>query len=343
MSSFSGRVKRRRLLAAGAGVGVATLLPRAQAQTTFTLKLATVAPEGTPWAEQVAEYSKKVQAESNGRLRIKAFLGGALGDEIQTIGECRRGSIGMWGGTTGSLASSVPEISVLELPYLFRSAQEADHILDKVLAEELRRRLLARGFVVVLWSENGFRSFGTKWGPIRAPGDLQGHKMRSQESLVHLETYRALGALPQPIAITEVLPALQTGVVDGFDNTPLYTFAASWHLAIKHFTLSQHIYQPGLILLSKKEYDKLPPDLQKILTSDLEKITMNGRAAVREMDPLLLQNFSAAKIPVYTPSAAERAVLAKATSVVEQKLAKAVPTVKPLLASIKKALGSRKG
>ncbi len=349
MTSFnkkpSSSVRRRNLLAAGATVGAAALLPRARshAQTSFTLKLATVAPEGTPWAEQVTEYRKKVEAESNGRLRIKPFLGGALGDENQTVSECRRGAIGMWGGTTGSLASSVPEISVLELPFLFRNAEEADHILDKVLAEELRKRLLARGFVVVLWSENGFRSFGTKWAPIKGPADLKGHKMRSQESLVHLETYRALGALPQPIAVTEVLPALQTGVVDGFDNTPLYTFAASWHLAIKHFTLSQHIYQPGLILLSKKEYDKLPPDLQKILTSDLGKLTASGRAAVREMDPLLVQNFSNAKIPVYTPSAAERAALAKATAGVEQKLARAVPTVKPLLASIKKALGSQKG
>src|SRR5688500_15125514 len=260
-SAISPPLPRRGLLTASAAVATGALLPRARAraqgQPTFTLKLASVAPEGTPWAEQVIEFRKKVEAESNGRLRIKPFLGGALGDENQTLGECRRGAIGMWGGTIGSVASSVPEISVLELPFLFRNAEEADHILDNVLAQELRKRLLARGFVVILWSENGFRSFGTKWAPIHGPADLKGHKMRSQESLVHLETYRALGALPQPIAVTEVLPALQTGVVDGFDNTPLYTFAASWHLAIKHFTLSQHIYQPGLILLSKQEYDKL--------------------------------------------------------------------------------------
>ena len=110
----------------------------------------------------------------------------------------------------------------------------------------------------------GSASFGTKWGPVKLPSDLKGHKMRSQESLVHVETYRALGALPQPIAVTEVLPALQTGVVDGFDNTPIYTFAACWHLAIKHFTLSEHIYQPGAVLIAKKEFDKLPADLQKI-------------------------------------------------------------------------------
>src|SRR5262245_12474798 len=230
MSCFERRKVTVGLAAAAASAWVRPRRARA-ADAPITLKFATVAPEGTPWAEQIAAYKQKVEADSGGRLRIKPFLGGALGDENQTVAECKRGALAMWGGSTGALATSVPEISVLELPCLFRSAEEADQVLDKVLYEDLRKRLEARGFVLVLWSENGFRSFGTKWGPVKAPGDLKGHKMRSQESLVHLETYRALGALPQPIAVTEVLPALQTGVVDGFDNTPLYTFAASWHLA----------------------------------------------------------------------------------------------------------------
>jgi TRAP-type C4-dicarboxylate transport system substrate-binding protein len=322
---------RRQVLA---GAAAAVVSRRAFAADTFTLKLASVAPDGTPWAEQLAAYKAKVEAESKGRLKIKPFLGGALGDENQTVGECRRGAIAMWGGTTGALATSVPEI-----PYLFRDAAQADHVLDNVLKDDLKKRLEARGFVPLFWSENGFRSFGTKWAPVKAPLDLKGHKMRSQESLVHLEMYRALGALPQPIATTEVLPALQTGVVDGFDQTPLYTFAASWHLAIKHYTLSEHIYQPGLVLASKKEFDKIPADLQKILTADVVKITGDGRAAVREMAPLLVQNFSGAKIPVYTPSAAERAAFAKATAPVYDAYVKAVPTAKPLLAAIKKAAG----
>jgi tripartite ATP-independent transporter DctP family solute receptor len=336
--------RRRWLLGAGATVAAGLVRPRAgrAADGPITLKLASIAPEGTPWAEQVAEYKTKVETESKGRLKIKPFLGGALGDENHTVGECRRGAIAMWGGTTGSLATSVPEISVLELPYLFKSAEEVDHILDSVLLEDLRKRLLARGFVLVLWSENGFRSFGTKWAPVKQPSDLKGRKMRSQESLVHIETYRALGALPQPIAATEVLPALQTGVVDGFDNTPIYTFAASWHLAIKHFTLSEHCYQPGAVLISRKEYDKLPADLQKVLTADLAAITTKGRAAMREIAPMLVDNFTNAKIPVYRPSPAERAAFARATRGVWDKYAAAVPAARPLLAAITKSVGARK-
>jgi TRAP-type transport system periplasmic protein len=335
--------RRRFLAAGGAGAVTAAFAPRARAAApeVTTLKLATVAPEGTPWAEQLAAYKQRVEAAAKGRLKLKPFLGGALGDENQTVAECRRGAIAMWGGTTGALATSVPEISVLELPFLFKAATEADHVLDKVLNAELDKLLAARGFVRLFWSENGFRSFGTKWGPVKSPADLKGHKMRSQESLVHLETYRAFGALPQPIAVTEVLPALQTGVVDGFDNTPLYTFAASWHLAIKHFTLTEHCYQPGAVLISKKVYDTLAPDLQQALRGDVAKVTTDGRAAVRELGPLLVENFTSAKIPVYRPSAAERAGLAKATAGVKDKYVRAVPGAKPLLAAIEKALAAR--
>ncbi len=306
----------------------------------LTLKLATVAPDGTPWAEQLQVYKQKVEAAAKGRLRVKLFLGGALGDENQTVAECRRGAIQLWGGTTGALASSVPEISVLELPYLFRNPEEADRVLDGVLAVDMRRLLAARGFVLLFWAENGYRSFGTKWGPVKGPADLKGHKMRSQESQVHLEMYRALGALPQPIAVTEVLPALQTGVVDGFDNTPLYAFAASWQLGIKHFSLSEHIYQPGVVLASKKEFDKLPADLQSALMADVAKIQADGRTAVRDMAPLLVDNFTNAKIPVYRLTAAEKDAFAAATRGVHDKFIKSVSAAKPLYAKIRGALGA---
>src|SRR6185295_4099636 len=116
MTSFS----RRKLLAGAA----ATVVARRALAEPITLKLASVAPDRTPWAEQLTAYKQKVEAEAKGRLKIKPFLGGALGDESQTVGECRRGAIALWGGTTGALATSVPEISVLELPYLFRDASQ---------------------------------------------------------------------------------------------------------------------------------------------------------------------------------------------------------------------------
>jgi TRAP-type C4-dicarboxylate transport system substrate-binding protein len=96
-----------------------------------------------------------------------------------------------------------------------------------------------------------------------------------------------------------------------------------------------------VVLASKKEWDKLPAELRQALKSDVAKTTTEGRAAVRELGPLLLENFTNAKIPVYRPSAAERAALTKATAAVKEKYVRAVPGAKPLLAAIEKALGGR--
>ena len=302
-----------------------------------------MAPDGTPWSKSLEYFKKRLEGATNGRVKIKLFLGGVLGDETQTSQEVRRGALGAWAGSVGALATSVPEIGVLDLPYLFRSEAEADYILDEVVHDDLSKLLEKRGFVLVAWGENGYRGFGTKFGPVRSPAALKGHKMRSQESRVHLEIYRALGALPQPISVTEALSALQTGVVDGFDNTPIFAFAANWHQGITDFTVTNHIYQPAAILLSKKELDKWPAELRTaMLSADQRELSRMARGGVRELVPLLLQNLEAAKIKVHHLTEAERDAFAKATLPVHERFLKSVPSARPLYEKIKKALAARR-
>ena len=137
--------------------------------------------------------------------------------------------------------------------------------------------------------------------------------MRSQEALVHLETYRALGATPVPIDVTSVLTSLQTGAVDGFDNTPLFAFATSWYQAAGHLFLSRHSYQPGIIVYSKQWFDGLPADIQQALRDIPQSEVQAGRQAVRAMDPVLVRNLSRARVEVHTPSEAELAPFREAT------------------------------
>lgn len=294
----------------------------AKAEEPIVLKLATIAPDGTPWAETMAAYKKRVEAESKGRVRIKAFLGGTLGDENSTVAETRRGTIALWGGSTAALGSVVPEMQLLELPYLFHDEAEADYILDEVLFEDFKKLLESRGYVLLFWAENGYRSVGSKHGFVKSLDDLKGRKFRSQESSVHLDTYRALGASPVPISATEVLSALQTGVVDGFDNTPLFAFAASWYQGVKYYTVTNHIYQPAAVLISKKVFDELPADLQKIVVGDSRRQAKEGRVGVRALTPYLIQNFENAKVAVHHSTAAEKAAFAKATLPVHQQFVK---------------------
>jgi len=283
----------------------------AAAQEQIRMRLATVAPEGTPWEKQLRSLKRHIEEESGGRIRVQSFMGGSLGGEKALVRRTAQGSIQAFAGSTAALGTLVRELNVIEAPYLFDSAQQADRALDGSAKGIVAGALQRRGFVFGLWAENGFRSWFTKERPIRNPGDLQGLRMRSQESEVHLATYRAFGASPQAIDVTNVLTSLQTGVVDGFDNTPLFAFATSWYQAARHLNLSEHSYQPGIVVYSKSWFDDLPDDLQAVLTSIPQDITTDGRTQVRRMDPILVRNLERYGITVHRPSASERAAFAK--------------------------------
>jgi TRAP-type transport system periplasmic protein len=292
---------------------LAALTPRPVSAQEFTMKIATVAPDNTPWSEQLKRYKKNVEEKTNGRIKVKVFLGGTLGDENSSVTKAIRGHIEAVGASTGALASQIPELNVVELPYLFRSFAEADYVIDNVLTKPMEEVFRQYGLVLGFWSENGYRHFGTKDKFVRSPGDLKGKKMRSQESPVHLEMYKAYGASPVPIATTEVLTALQTGTVDGFDQALLYAIAASWHKTIKFYTVSNHIYQPAIIAYNKQWFDKLPADLQKVLIEEGRAIQMKGRKNIRKILPDLLEVLKAEKVQVYELNAAERDVFEKAS------------------------------
>lgn len=300
MSSRS--TSRRRFVqgtAASAAIAPFFIGRAASAEPELVVKVATVAPSGTAWASLVRKFKKWTKEQSAGRVKIKAYLGGALGDEISTAEATKRGSIQAWGGSMAALASAVPEIECLELPYLFSSAKKADKVLDAIRTD-LHALLWDRGYKLMFFSENGHRSIGAMHA-VEGPEDLKGRKFRSVQNDVHLDTWRSWGASPVPMAVTEVLSSLQTGVVDGYDNTPVFAFAASWYLATTHFTLTEHIYQPAAVVLSRKFWQSMPNDLQKALSpdsDDVRKMESRGRRNIRAMEPQLIQNFRDAGIKV---------------------------------------------
>ncbi len=296
-----------------AGVlGVAAVQRTADAQDAeFVLKFATVAPDGTPWTDQLTAIKKRVENESGGRIKFKLYSGSRLGGEVETIRKCARNQIQGWGGSTAAVAEGVniPQLQVFELPFMFNSEAEVDFVMDSMF-DPMAGLLEAKGFELAYWHVNGWHNFATK-APIRTPADLAGMKMRSQESPVHLSMFKALGAQPQTIPVPEVLGALQTNMVDGFSNTPLFTGATGWYEGgITHYTITHHIYQPAAIIYSKEFYDSLPADLQTVLIGDRAAETRKGRESVREMTPALLEMFTDSGIDVVELTDAERQAFA---------------------------------
>jgi len=285
----------------------------AQQQPEFIIKFATIAPDNTPWSNHLKMMQERIQKESDGRIKVNVFLSGALGGEVEMVRSLRRGRVQCYGGTAASVAegAGIPEFQLLELPCLFDSLEEADYILDKVVFKDFEEILRKKGFKMAYWHENGWRNFATRKVQVRTPEDLRKLKMRSQESKVHLAMYKALGVQAEAIATPEVLGALQTGMVDGFDNTTLFSSASGWYEGIKYYTISEIIYQPGVILYSLDFFESMPKDLQKVLIGDPEKEMAWGRAAVREMNEPLLQNFKEEGITVYQLTPEEKEAFRK--------------------------------
>ncbi|MEM6730100.1 MAG: TRAP transporter substrate-binding protein DctP, partial [Myxococcota bacterium] len=225
-------------------IAVATMSVPATAQAEEVLiRLGTVAPKGTPWERQMKRTAKMLKGEIPG-VKMKSYFGGAKGDEKSIVRQVRDARLEMAGVTVGAIATAAPDLQLLELPYLFESSKEADFVLDKYARPIIEEILKKKGFVLYQIAENGWQNFASKEGFIKTPADLKGRKMRSQESPVHIATWKAFGAAPVEMGVSEVLPALRTGLVDGFANTPLYTMATGWYQGVKYYTISRHLYQP---------------------------------------------------------------------------------------------------
>jgi len=288
------------------------------------VKFGTIAPAGTPWADSLEEIRTRVNDQSKGSMKVKVYLGGQLGGELEIMQKIRRGNIQGGGLTCGAMASIIPELDLLEIPFLFESSEEADFVLDNYLLEPFSKLFEQKGFVMITWAENGWRSIGHKSKIIKTPSDLKGVKIRSQESKVHLAFWKRMQAAPVAIAIPEVLPALQTGVVESFDNTPLFTLAAEWQSAIKHYSVTNHIYQAAAVIYSKKFWDSLKPEEKKILMGPGNGLSKGIRTSVRKLGQSLLDVLKESGIQTYTLSNAEKEAFKKASEGLAEEAVKTI-------------------
>ncbi len=325
--------------------GLASALPSSALAKTV-LKFGTVAPDNTPWADELKAIQTRVATESAGEIQIKTYLGGQLGGELEILQGIRRGRIQGGGITSGALASAIPEMDLLEIPFIFESNEEADFVLDNHLFEPFQKLFEKKGLILVSWAENGWRDIATREKPVLAPADLKGVKIRSQESKTHLAFWKRLEANPVPIAVPEILSSLQTGLVQGFDNTPLFTLAAELHTAVKHYSVSRHIYQPAAIVYSKVTWDKLSESQRKILMGPGNAQAGKARASVRALGQQLIDILKESGVKVAVLTEKQRMAFRDAAKGLDREL---VPQIggeaEKILAALlegKKAFASRK-
>lgn len=288
----------------------APLAPRAGAAPPppdpIRISFGTIAPDGTPWAEQMTRIKRRIEKESNGRVKVACYFNGRRGSEREMLTELRHGKLQGAGLSNAIIATEVPELAVLELPFLFRNDAEVDFVIDEVVGKDLEAKIAEKGIFLNFWAENGWRSIGTRTRAVHAPADAKGLKVRAQETPINVELWKRLEATPTEIPLNEVLSALQTGLIEGFDQTPVYMSAAGWHTQIKYYTLTEHVYQPACLVYNKRFIESLPDDLRKIVIGDGRAESAENRRRVRAMAADVVKELEAAKIEVIRLSDAEK-------------------------------------
>jgi len=246
----------------------------------YTIKFATVAPEGTSWMEVMKEYDAAVRKESGGRLGFRIYPGGVQGDEKDVLRKIRLGQLHSAGITGVGIGEIAPRLRVLDAPFLFASYEEVDHI-HEVFEEEFARAFEEGGYVLLGWAEVGFVYVFSNV-PVRKREDLKNVKMWTWEGDPVAEaTFKALEVNPIPLSINDVLTSLQTRLIDGIYAPPMAAIGLQWWSRVKYLLQYPLANSSGAVVIQKKYFDALPDDLKEILLrngkSFMRKLTLRSR------------------------------------------------------------------
>lgn len=249
---------RRALLAAALAL---SLPAAANAQ----LRLGHVLAESHSWHVAATGFAKEVEEKTAGRVSVQVFPGGQLGAETRVIEGLQLGSVQMGLIGAGSFQTIEPKLGLVELPYTWRERAQAYRAYDGALGEALAKLLDAKNIVVLAWWETGLRHVTTRDRVVRTPADLKGLKIRVTPDRMRLETFKALGAEPAPLAFGELYSALQQGVFDAQENPLSIIWSASFFEVQKQLSLTGHVYGPAVLVISKTAWNRIPPADQAVM------------------------------------------------------------------------------
>jgi TRAP-type transport system periplasmic protein len=218
-----------------------------------------------PTGNGIAKMASCAQARSGGKMKITPYWDNQLGNDTTATQSVRSGTIDMVVPSTAPLVSMLPELGVLDLPFLFNSEAEADQVLDGKAGAYFSAKLPAVGLVNLAYWENGFRNATNSKRPISRIEDFSGLKMRVMQNPVYIDTFKELGANAVPMAFSEVYSALETKTVDGQENPFALIENMKFYEVQKYLSLTRHSYAALVMLMSKKTWDGLSPQEQDTL------------------------------------------------------------------------------
>jgi len=246
-------------------------------------------------------FQEELAKVSDGQMRLEIYPNGQLGSERDLIELLQIGSLGMAKVSVGPLEAFVPEMQVFSLPYVFDDADHFWRTINSDLGNELLLSPLAVEMRGLAFFDGGSRSFYTCPKPISSPDDLSGMKIRTMKSQSAVALMRELGASATPISFGELYTALQQGVVDGAENSPITYYKARHYEICKNFTLDEHNTIPGIVMFSEKVWRDLSAEQQSWLKTAITSTVTFQRALWASDTQVALDNLRAAGINIIIP------------------------------------------
>ncbi len=286
---------------------------------TTVLKMATLAPEGTSLYKGLMSLKQNIKAGTNGCVDVQIFGGGQMGDEVDVVKKVRIGQLDGGALTGRGLSDIVPEIRILEIPFLFKNSNQIDAVYSQ-MEKEFQDKFLAKNFVLLGWAEAGLvQLFSTK--AIGSKKDLEGAKVWIWTGDSFAQTFfDVMKLVGVPLAIADVLTSLQTGLIDVCYGPPLAAIGFQWHTKAKYMTKIDMVNASGGLVISKASFDKMTPAQQAVVKQVAEAETKKIVSQSRTDNTTSLAVLQSAGVQVITPTPEAMAELKGMAQEIQSKL-----------------------
>jgi len=321
-----------------AGIAALAFASVAFGQAPIVIKFSHVVAVNTPKGKGADYFKKLAEERTHGRVKIEVYPNSTLFKDGEEMEALQLGSVQMLAPSLAKFGPlGVRDFEVFDLPFIFDSYDELHKVTEGAEGAALFKKLEPKGIVGLAYWDNGFKDMSAN-KPLRHVADFRGLKMRIQSSKVLDAQMRALGAVPQVMAFSEVYQALQTGVVDGTENPPSNLYTQKMHEVQKYLTLSNHGYLGYAVIVNKKFWDGLPADIRKQLEGAMADATrFTNEIAKKENDDALEAVKKSGRTEIITLTPEEKREWKKALVKVHQESESRVG--KDLIQSIYKATG----
>jgi C4-dicarboxylate-binding protein DctP len=315
----------RKLILAAASIAALTLAGPASAQAPIVIKFSHVVAADTPKGKAAEKFKELAEKYTAGKIKIEVYPNSTLYKDKEELEALQLGAVQMLAPSNSKFGPiGVREFEVFDLPYILPDLATLRKVTDGPLGAKLLKLLEPKGMTGLAYWDNGFKQM-TANKKLIAPADYKGVKFRIQSSKVLEAQFRALGAIPQVMAFGEVYQALQTGVVDGQENTNSNIYTQKMHEVQKYLTTTNHGYIGYVVVVNKKFWDSLPADIRAQCERAMREATAfgNGQSA-KENDEALEEIKKVGKTEILTLTPDQDAAMRKAMEPVYKDVANRV-------------------